>query len=97
MPAAELYAEVSSEKDTTPSEGQDDAEKTRRDDGGVEFDIVADDGSLLMRNNKLTIDDTSRQALSMGRDRGTEKGKRIERRVWQRNHREDHARAFGTG
>ena len=55
------------EKDMMPSESRDEVEKpaTAKLDGGVEFDIVADDGSVLMRNNRLTIDDTSRQALSM--------------------------------
>lgn len=33
--------------------------------GGVEYDIVGENGEVLMRSNRLTIDDTSRQALSM--------------------------------
>ncbi|THV67078.1 putative eukaryotic translation initiation factor 3, gamma subunit [Aureobasidium pullulans] len=57
VPASELNAEVLAE-DAPSSENP--AEKA--DDS---FDIVADDGSVLLKNNRLTIDDASRQALSM--------------------------------
>ena len=30
----------------------------------MEFDIVGDDGEVLMRSNRLTIDDPSRQSLT---------------------------------
>ena len=57
VPTSELNAEILAE-DAPSSENP--AEKA--DDS---FDIVADDGSVLLKNNRLTIDDASRQALSM--------------------------------
>ncbi|KAI4723563.1 putative eukaryotic translation initiation factor 3, gamma subunit [Aureobasidium sp. EXF-10727] len=57
VPASELNAEVLSE-DAPPSENP-----TEKADES--FDIVADDGSVLLKNNRLTVDDASRQALSM--------------------------------
>ncbi|KAI4748929.1 putative eukaryotic translation initiation factor 3, gamma subunit [Aureobasidium sp. EXF-12298] len=57
VPASELNAEVLSE-DAPPSENP-----TEKADES--FDIVADDGSVLLKNNRLTVDDASRQVLSM--------------------------------
>lgn len=62
MPAAELHAEALSEKIEIPAESRD--EQAEPDDGN-QFDIVGDDGQVIMRNNRLTVDDPSRQALSM--------------------------------
>lgn len=61
MPASELHAEALGSDHATPAETRD--EPTA--DGGVEFDIVGDDGEVIMRSNRLTIDDPSRQTLSM--------------------------------
>ncbi|GAB7343724.1 hypothetical protein MBLNU457_1702t1 [Dothideomycetes sp. NU457] len=61
VPASELNAEILSE-DVPTSETR--AEPTEGEDGDG-FDIVADDGTVLMKNNRLTIDDASRQTLSM--------------------------------
>ncbi|KAI5268924.1 putative eukaryotic translation initiation factor 3, gamma subunit [Aureobasidium subglaciale] len=57
VPASELNAEVLAE-DGLPSENP-----TEKADES--FDIVADDGSLLLKNNRLTVDDASRQVLTM--------------------------------
>lgn len=62
VPPAELHAETLSEKIATPAESRD--EQAEPDDGN-QFDIVGEDGQLIMRNNRLTVDDPSRQALSM--------------------------------
>lgn len=62
VPAAELHAETLSEKVPTPTESRD--EQAEPEDGN-QFDIVGEDGQLIMRNNRLTVDDPSRQALSM--------------------------------
>jgi tRNA (adenine-N(1)-)-methyltransferase non-catalytic subunit len=59
VPAAELNAEILAE-DALATETPTGKEKS--DDS---FDIVADDGSVLVKNNRLTVDDGSRQALSM--------------------------------
>jgi len=61
VPASELNAEILSE-DVPTSETR--AEPTEGEDRDG-FDIVADDGTVLMKNNRLTIDDASRQTLSM--------------------------------
>ncbi|KAK5167328.1 tRNA (adenine(58)-N(1))-methyltransferase non-catalytic subunit trm6 [Saxophila tyrrhenica] len=56
---SELNAEVVTE-DATPSE-------SRGDPGtpvGEAYDLVGEDGTVIMKNNRLTIDDASRQALS---------------------------------
>lgn len=62
VPAAELHAEALSEKIEGPIESRD--EQADPDDGN-QFDIVGEDGQVIMRNNRLTVDDSSRQALSM--------------------------------
>ncbi|RDI79919.1 hypothetical protein Vi05172_g10198 [Venturia inaequalis] len=62
VPAAELHAEALSEKIEVPTESRD--EQAEPDDGN-QFDIVGEDGQVIMRNNRLTVDDSSRQALSM--------------------------------
>ncbi|EOA89504.1 uncharacterized protein SETTUDRAFT_167961 [Exserohilum turcica Et28A] len=60
VPAPELHAEaLGSDHATTADAGDDSADVN----GG--FDIVGEDGQVIMRNNRLTIDDASRQALSM--------------------------------
>jgi tRNA (adenine-N(1)-)-methyltransferase non-catalytic subunit len=64
VPAAELHAETLSHDALTPTESRDEktTEAAAAEDG---FDLVADDGQVLVRNNRLTVDDPSRQALSM--------------------------------
>lgn len=62
VPAAELHAETLTHDTATPAESRD--ERTDTPDG-VEYDIVGDNGEVLMRSNRLTVDDTSRQAMSM--------------------------------
>ena len=57
VPASELNAEILAE-DAPPSENP-----TEKADES--FDIVADDGSVLLKNNRLTVDDASRQVLTM--------------------------------
>ena len=60
VPASELHAEALGSDHATPAETRE--EPT---DGGVEFDIVGEDGKLIMRSNRLTVDDPSRQKLTM--------------------------------
>lgn len=59
MPPGDLNAETVA-GDATPVESRGDTAN------GVSegFDLVADDGTVVMKNNRLTIDDASRQALS---------------------------------
>lgn len=60
MPASELHAEALGSEHTPIAET---GEAPPEGDAG--FDIVGDDGKVLMRNNRLTVDDASRQKLTM--------------------------------
>jgi tRNA (adenine-N(1)-)-methyltransferase non-catalytic subunit len=60
VPAAELHAEALGDEYTPAVEASEENVE-----GGAGFDIVGDDGEVIMRNNRLTIDDASRQKLSM--------------------------------
>ncbi|KAF1974460.1 hypothetical protein BU23DRAFT_553161 [Bimuria novae-zelandiae CBS 107.79] len=62
VPASELHAIALGSDHATPQESRDDDAAT---EGGVAFDIVGDNGEVIMRNNRLTVDDPSRQTLSM--------------------------------
>lgn len=77
VPAAELHAEAVEGDKSTPTESRD--EPT---DGASSFDIIGEDGEILMRNNRLIIDDPSRQQLSSEeieelKKAGTNSGKEI--------------------
>lgn len=58
VPTAELHSDHLDDTERTPSESRDEAED------GCQFDL-RENGELVMRNNRLTVDDTSRQTLSM--------------------------------
>jgi tRNA (adenine-N(1)-)-methyltransferase non-catalytic subunit len=60
VPAAELHAEALGEEHAPAAEVADEAPEN-----GAGFDIVGEDGEVIMRNNRLTVDDASRQKLSM--------------------------------
>lgn len=77
VPAAELHAEAIGEGHAPAAEAQDENAE-----GGTGFDIVREDGQVIMRNNRLTVDDASRQTLSMEeieelKKAGTGSGKEI--------------------
>ena len=61
VPAADLHAGTLSETDQTPSDSRD--RSLPRDDG-FQFD-VGENAELITRNNRHTVDDASRQKLSM--------------------------------
>ncbi|KAF2128373.1 hypothetical protein P153DRAFT_318112 [Dothidotthia symphoricarpi CBS 119687] len=60
VPASELHAEAIGEGRAPVAEAQEETAE-----GGAGFDIVGEDGQVIMRNNRLTVDDASRQTLSM--------------------------------
>ena len=64
VPPAELHAEALGNGEDSPDELRDD-QNDLVSTTGVQFDIVGEDGEFLMRSNRLTIDDPSRQLLSM--------------------------------
>lgn len=93
MPTSELNAEVLSEDApvtetaVAPAEGHD------------SFDIVAEDGSVLMKNNRLTVDDANRQTLTMQeieelKKAGTGSGKEIIEKIMKSHANLDEKTAF---
>ena len=63
MPATELYADLRDEDIATPIEAE--AGRTVKDQDGVEYDIVGEDGEVVMRTNRTIIDDPSSQIMTM--------------------------------
>ncbi|KAF1985977.1 Gcd10p-domain-containing protein [Aulographum hederae CBS 113979] len=63
VPASELNAEALASEDAA-AQGEEKTESAANAKGGVEFDIVGENGELLMRSNRLTIDDPLRQTLT---------------------------------
>ncbi|KAF2823681.1 Gcd10p-domain-containing protein [Ophiobolus disseminans] len=60
VPASELHAEALGSEHAPAAEATDESA-----DSGAGYDIVGEDGEVIMRNNRLTVDDASRQKLSM--------------------------------
>jgi tRNA (adenine-N(1)-)-methyltransferase non-catalytic subunit len=79
VPASELHAETLGSDHAPAPEA---TEESATAEGGADFDIVGEDGEVIMRNNRLTVDDPSRQTLSMEeiealKKAGTGSGKEI--------------------
>lgn len=77
VPASELHAEALGSDHAPSADAGDDVAEA-----GAGFDIVGEDGQVIMRNNRLTVDDASRQQLSMAeieelKKAGTGSGKEI--------------------
>lgn len=65
VPAAELHAEALGSDHAAPAETREGADDDAPADKEGAFDIVGDNGDVIMRNNRLTVDDPSRQTLTM--------------------------------
>ncbi|PVI07654.1 hypothetical protein DM02DRAFT_608739 [Periconia macrospinosa] len=66
VPASELHAEALGSDQALQSTVEDEGTSNELDANGTEgFDIVDEEGDVIMRNNRLTVDDPSRQTLSM--------------------------------
>jgi tRNA (adenine-N(1)-)-methyltransferase non-catalytic subunit len=64
VPASELNADIVAEEES-PVESREEAITPGATNGATDsYDIIADDGTVIMKNNRLTIDDASRQALT---------------------------------
>ena len=63
MPATELYADLRDEDAATPIEAE--TGRTVKDQDGVEYDIVGEDGEVVMRTNRMIIDDPNSQIMTM--------------------------------
>jgi tRNA (adenine-N(1)-)-methyltransferase non-catalytic subunit len=59
VPASELHAETIAEEDASNSK------ETTIGGDGVEFQLVGENGEVIMRSNRETIDDSARQTLTM--------------------------------
>ncbi|KAN0110001.1 eukaryotic translation initiation factor-like protein 3 [Hyaloscypha variabilis] len=63
VPASELHADtIAEEGGATPSSG---ADQITIGGDGVEFQLVGENGEVIMRSNRETIDDSARQTLTM--------------------------------
>ncbi|KAF2142798.1 uncharacterized protein K452DRAFT_202030, partial [Aplosporella prunicola CBS 121167] len=98
IPASELHEEVLKTDDASPEEGTL-AVADANGEAGVEFDIVGENGEVLMRSNRLTIDDPTRQALSMEeieelKKAGTSSGREIIAKIMASHQALDEKTAF---
>ena len=67
MSTSELNADVVAEESAAAAAAENGGDPVVQDatEGATDgFDIIADDGTVIMKNNRLTIDDASRQALT---------------------------------
>jgi tRNA (adenine-N(1)-)-methyltransferase non-catalytic subunit len=80
VPASELHAETIAEEDEGEAENPSKDVKITIGGGGVEFELVGENGEVIMRSNRETIDDSARQTLTMEeieelKKHGTDSGK----------------------
>lgn len=80
MPTADLYAEIRDEEAPTPVEGDTGDASVSQD--GVEYDIIGEDGEVVMRTNRQINDDPNSQTMTMDeieamKSQNTESGKEL--------------------
>ena len=63
--ASELYADIVSEENASKNYGSPGDGNVVLGGGGVEFQLVGENGEVIMRSNRETIDDSARQTLTM--------------------------------
>lgn len=63
IPACELYAEIKEDESTTPAEQ--DEEKTSSVKDGTQYEVVDQEGKVLVRTNRNIIDDARSQSMTM--------------------------------
>ncbi|TVY58505.1 tRNA (adenine(58)-N(1))-methyltransferase non-catalytic subunit trm6 [Lachnellula suecica] len=63
VPASEIHADTIAEEDAASNTKEDDKVVIGGD--GVEFELVGENGEVIMRSNRETIDDSARQTLTM--------------------------------
>ncbi|KAI9807622.1 MAG: hypothetical protein M1825_005562 [Sarcosagium campestre] len=64
VPASEIHAEALAGDDGSSGDGEA-APRMIDGGGGVEYELVGEDGSVVMRTNRDTVDDSSRQKMTM--------------------------------
>lgn len=63
MPPAELYANIKEEETLTPREFEDGKQVSVQD--GVEYEVIGEDGEVVLRTNRNIIDDSATQSMTM--------------------------------
>ena len=97
VPAAELYADIIEEESET-SAGADDGKVVNAKDG-VEYEVVAENGEVVMRTNRQTVDDPSSQIMSQDeiealKREGTSSGKDLIAKILESHSALDQKTAF---
>jgi tRNA (adenine-N(1)-)-methyltransferase non-catalytic subunit len=65
VPASELHADVIAEEHASQNNGNSGEGNVVLGGDGVEFQLVGENGEVIMRSNRETIDDSARQTLTM--------------------------------
>ena len=84
VPAAEQYANLREEDASSPSETNDPSISEAKD--GIEYQVVAEDGEVVLRTNRAIIDDSSSQTMTMAeiealKAEGTGSGKELIQKI----------------
>lgn len=84
VPASELYADINDDGSTTPSQTSNDS--TAESKNGAEYEVVAEDGEVVLRTNRAIMDDSSSQTMTMAeiealKAKGTGSGKDLIKKI----------------
>ena len=84
VPAAELYADIDDHESTTPFSTSNDS--TAESKKVVEYEVVAEDGEVVLRTNRAIMDDSSSQTMTMAeiealKAKGTGSGKDLIKKI----------------
>lgn len=97
IPAVELYAEIFEEESKTSAGGEDGRVINEKD--GVEYELVAENGEVVMRTNRQTVDDPGSQIMSQDqiealKREGTGSGKDLITKILESHSALDQKTAF---
>lgn len=97
IPAGELYADIFEEESETLAGGEDGRVINEKD--GVEYEVVAENGNVLMRTNRQTVDDPGSQIMSQDeiealKREGTGSGKDLITKILESHSALDQKTAF---
>ncbi|KAL9128754.1 MAG: hypothetical protein Q9217_002633 [Psora testacea] len=97
IPAGELYADIDDDRPTTPFETENGPSLSNS--GGVQYDILSEDGQVVMRTNRQIIDDPNSQIMTMEeiealKASGTRSGKELVAKMLESHSALDQKTAF---
>lgn len=97
MPPAELYADINDEEISTPQELEDGKSVNVPD--GVEYEVVGQDGEVVLRTNRNIMDDSTTQSMTMEeievlKAEGTGSGKDLVAKILESHSALDQKSAF---